>query len=309
MPPAPGLYLSPKGQSNAARGIECSNRQNALACNATAGAVDVIRARGSTIRNYLLLPNSLGVSHETTRFLPCALAWYSCAHLSSPMPFLSSQPIKTHNLRWHALYFQDGSLEMSRNKFRDKPIDLDRAAAECRRGWRAPTTRAVEANRPHKFARTHSRARAITASLVALAMACGGPASSRKRASAAKAGAVGSVVRYRLLLRDNPVDPGEAFRCYGRCQDAVDPKAYLACLSECPGFEETHGATCAKYEVPPETACLTARQIPASSEVPPGLVVLAVIGTFMVVVGASSLCALSSSQCGGFATPRYPPPQ
>jgi hypothetical protein len=163
--------------------------------------------------------------------------------------------------------------------------------------------------RPRKIPRTSSRARAFTASLVAIAMACSGPASSRKRASAAKAGPAGSVVRYRLLLRENPVDPAEAFRCYGHCQDAPDPKAYLACLSECPGFEVTHGATCAKYETPPETACLTARQIPASSDVPPGLVVLAVIGTFMVVVGASSLCALSSSQCGAYAGPKYPPPK
>jgi len=187
---------------------------------------------------------------------------------------------------------------------------LDSPSPDRRCGGGHPAaTGAVEPYRQRKFAWTNPRARAVTASLVAIAMACAGPATTRKRASAAKAGAAGSVVRYRLLLRENPVSPGDAFRCYGHCQDEIDPKAYLACLSECPGFEVTHGATCAKYEVPPETACLTARQIPASSEVPPGLVVLAVIGTFMVVVGASSLCALSSSQCGGFAGPRYPPPR
>ena len=156
---------------------------------------------------------------------------------------------------------------------------------------------------------TNPRAHAITACLVTLAMACSGPASSRKRASAAKAGTAGSVVRYRLLLRENKVDSGEAFRCYGHCQDELDSKAYLACLSACPGFEVTHGAVCEKYEIPPEAACLTARQIPASTVVPPGLVVLAVIGAVMVVVGASSLCALSSSQCGAYATPRYPAPR
>jgi hypothetical protein len=156
---------------------------------------------------------------------------------------------------------------------------------------------------------SHSRARAITACLVALAMVCCGPSSSRKRASAAKAGTSGSVVRYRLLLRKNPVDPGEAFRCYGQCQDEVNPKAYLACLSACPGFEVTQGATCEKYEVPPDSACITARKIPASAEVPPGLVVLAVIGSVMVVVGAASLCALSSSQCGAYGVPRYPAPR
>ena len=152
------------------------------------------------------------------------------------------------------------------------------------------------------------RCRAIIACLLSLTLACSGCASSRKRASAPKA-ARGSVVRYRLLLRDNKVDSGEAFRCYGQCQDAASPKEYLACLATCPGFEVTHGATCQPYEVPPETACLTARKLPASAEVPPGYVVLAVIGTVMVVVGASSLCALSGSQCGSLAVPRYPAPQ
>ena len=155
---------------------------------------------------------------------------------------------------------------------------------------------------------SYPRSRAITACLVALAMACCGPGSSRKRASTAKAGTVGSVVRYRLLLRENPVDPGEAFRCYGQCQDELKPKAYLACLSACPGFEVTPGATCEKYEVPPEAACLTARKLPATTEVPPELVVLAVIGSYVVVVGAASLCALSSNHCGAYGLQRYPPP-
>jgi hypothetical protein len=120
----------------------------------------------------------------------------------------------------------------------------------------------------------------------------------------AKAATANGVVRYRLLLRENQVDPGEAFRCYGHCQDEPDPRAYLECLSACPGFEVTPGESCDKYEIPPQAACLTARELPASAEVPPGLVVLAVVGTVMLVVGASSLCALSSSQCGVVGPPR-----
>ena len=156
----------------------------------------------------------------------------------------------------------------------------------------------------YRDAATGPVARAITACLVALVMACAGPASSRKGASTAKARTSRSVVRYRLLLRENPVDSGEAFRCYGQCQDQLNPRAYLKCLSACPGFEETRGVTCEKYEIPPEAACLTAREIPASAEVPPGLIVLAVVGAVMLVVGASSLCASSSSQCGFVVPPR-----
>ncbi len=180
-----------------------------------------------------------------------------------------------------------------------------RANPECRQGgWQAAPTGACEPDQPRKFERTNPRARAITACLVALAMACSGPASSGKGASTAKARTSRSVVRYRLLLRENPVDSGEAFRCYGRCQDQPDPKTYLKCLSACPGFEETRGVACEKYEIPPEAACLTAREIPASAEVPPGLIVLAVVGAVMLVVGASSLCASSSSQCGLVVPPR-----
>jgi hypothetical protein len=179
-----------------------------------------------------------------------------------------------------------------------------RANSERRHGWRAAPTGAAEPVQPPKFERTNPRARAITACLVALALACSGPVSSRKGASTAKARTSRSVVRYRLLLRENPVDSGEAFRCYGQCQDQLDPKAYLKCLSACPGFEETRGVACEKYEIPPEAACLTAREMPASAEVPPGLIVLAVVGAVMLVVGASSLCASSSSQCGFGVPPR-----
>ena len=136
---------------------------------------------------------------------------------------------------------------MIRTRYRDAatgPVRgcTDRANPERRHGsWQAAPTEADEPDRLRKFERTNPRARAITACLVALAMACSGPASSRKGASTAKARTSRSVVRYRLLLRENPVDSGEAFRCYGHCQDQVDPKAYLKCLSACPGFEETRG--------------------------------------------------------------------
>jgi hypothetical protein len=45
-----------------------------------------------------------------------------------------------------------------------------------------------------------------------------------------------NAARYRLLLRENPVDPGQAFRCYGQCQSQTSPQGYLQCLAECPGF-------------------------------------------------------------------------
>jgi hypothetical protein len=105
-------------------------------------------------------------------------------------------------------------------------------------------------------------------------------------------------VRYRLLLRDNPVDPGEAFRCHGHCQTEGSPQGYLECLEKCPGFDITPNEYCSKYEVPPVAACLTVRRIPKTQEPDPGLVVLAVVGSFLLVVGAASLCNSSRSQCG-----------
>jgi hypothetical protein len=106
------------------------------------------------------------------------------------------------------------------------------------------------------------------------------------------------VVRYRLLLRENPVDPGEAFRCHGRCQTETSPIKYLECLATCPGFDITPNEYCSNYEVPPVAACLTVRRVPKTSEPDPGLVVLAVVGSFLLVVGAASLCSSSKSQCG-----------
>jgi hypothetical protein len=114
----------------------------------------------------------------------------------------------------------------------------------------------------------------------------------------AKAPKRGETIRYRLRLRENPVSPREASLCYSACQSRGTPKAYVECLSACPGFETTPDEYCSKSEVPPVAACLTVRKIPATREPPPGLIVLAIIGEVALVIGAASLCNISSSQCG-----------
>jgi hypothetical protein len=108
------------------------------------------------------------------------------------------------------------------------------------------------------------------------------------------------VVRYKLPLRDNPVDKHAASLCYGECQRETSPSDYLSCLAECPGFEVKVGETCSKNDVPPVAACLVVRKMKQSAEPDQtGMVVLGVVGTFVLVVTAASLCASSSStQCG-----------
>jgi hypothetical protein len=101
-----------------------------------------------------------------------------------------------------------------------------------------------------------------------------------------------------LKLRHNPVDPGAAFRCFGTCQEITAPKEYVECLSACPGFEKTPGMECAPSETPPEAACLTVRKVPKTTEPDPGLVVLAVLGDVLLVVGAATVCKASASGCG-----------
>ncbi len=135
----------------------------------------------------------------------------------------------------------------------------------------------------------------LTAALLAACVACGG--SSNTRSSGSHRSSDDDVIRYRLKLRHNPVDAGEAFRCYARCQSEPTPQGYFECLSRCPGFEVTPGAYCAKDEVPPVAACLTARKVRARQEVNAGLIVLAVIGEFLLIVATSSLCSSSSAQC------------
>jgi hypothetical protein len=129
-------------------------------------------------------------------------------------------------------------------------------------------------------------------------LACSG--SSKPPAAAARES---GVVRYRLELRNNHVSPRDAFRCYGGCQSAASPEAYLECLATCPGFEVTPGVRCSKEEIPPVAACLTIRKIPRQEPIPAGVVVLGTVGAFLLVVGAASLCAASSSQCGYVSMP------
>jgi hypothetical protein len=105
------------------------------------------------------------------------------------------------------------------------------------------------------------------------------------------------VTRYRLLLHDNPVDPGSAFRCYGACQDRDTPQAYFECLSQCPGFEQAPGVACAPNEVPPLAACFTAHPVPLGSAPARGAVVIAVIGGVALVVGLASICASQTEPC------------
>jgi hypothetical protein len=115
----------------------------------------------------------------------------------------------------------------------------------------------------------------------------------------------GDTIRYRLLLRENPVSPTDAAHCFAGCQSAETPNKYVDCLSACPGFETTPGEYCSNTDIPPEAACLTVRKVSAKKELPPGLVVLAVVGEVALVVGAASLCSISSTQCGW----QMPPPK
>jgi hypothetical protein len=137
--------------------------------------------------------------------------------------------------------------------------------------------------------------RGLVALSLVLCLACSGSGFGRGRSAARTS--PGTVARYRLQLRHNPVDTGEAFRCYGACQPESTPKGYMNCLTACPGFEVTDGAVCDQLDVPPEAACFTVRKIPRTAEPDPGLIVLAVVGSFLLVVAASSLCASSNAQC------------
>jgi hypothetical protein len=148
--------------------------------------------------------------------------------------------------------------------------------------------------------------RAFFGVLVASSLACSGA-----QASGATAGDLDDpgVARYRLPLRYNAVDPGQAFRCYGQCQSEPSPTGYLQCLARCPGFEITEGRRCADNEVPPLAACVNVRQIPKQSEPSAGWVVLAVIANVALIVTLASVCASSSSQCGyGYNYPPGPSP-
>jgi hypothetical protein len=111
------------------------------------------------------------------------------------------------------------------------------------------------------------------------------------------------VTRYRLLLGENPVDPGQALRCYGACQERDTPESYLQCLTECPGFEHTSGVACAPADVPPRAACFTARPVPVGSEPQAGSVIIGVVANVALVVGVAAICASQTEPCAYSAGP------
>jgi hypothetical protein len=137
--------------------------------------------------------------------------------------------------------------------------------------------------------------RRLVAAALVWSLGCGGGTPAVEAPTVARAGA--EVTRYRLLLSENAVDPGRAFRCYGACQTQEAPEHYLRCLSDCPGFEQTPGIACAPNEVPPLAACFTARPVPVGSEPKAGAVVLAVIADVALVVGLASICASQTEPC------------
>lgn len=129
--------------------------------------------------------------------------------------------------------------------------------------------------------------------MVILSLAC----SSTSQQSRSSTQYDSEVARYRLLLRRNTVDPGQAFRCYGGCQSQKTPGGYLGCLAQCPAFEVTEGVACAPSEVPPIAACITARRVPQEKdELSSAFIVLAVIANIALIVGATSVCS-SSPNC------------
>jgi hypothetical protein len=151
---------------------------------------------------------------------------------------------------------------------------------------------------PYAQFRSRKAARLLSlAMVVVMSLSCGG---SRHRASSA--GKYNpDVARYRLLLRDNPVDSGAALHCYTDCQEQVTPETYLSCLSKCPGFEVDKGFACAPYEIPPEAACITARRLPNRQEVDPGYKVVAIVAGVVMMVALGVACTPSSSKnCGAY---------
>jgi hypothetical protein len=105
------------------------------------------------------------------------------------------------------------------------------------------------------------------------------------------------VIRYRLRLAENPVDPQGARQCYSECRTAKTEDLLLKCLAECPGFEVDRGVTCGKREGPPHSLCLTHRTVPLASEPDPGLVLVAVVADFAIYVGLSAACSISNPPC------------
>jgi hypothetical protein len=116
--------------------------------------------------------------------------------------------------------------------------------------------------------------------------------------SSAQLRTVTGIVRYRLLIHDNPVDPAQAFRCYGGCRQAPTEAVLLECLSQCPGFEVEGGLLCGPDEGIPNSVCIVRRPPAPRDEPPAGAVVAAVILNIAVLFGLVSFCNASPTQCG-----------
>jgi len=146
-----------------------------------------------------------------------------------------------------------------------------------------------------------SKARDFTVVLVSLSVAIAGchpPRRTRWQEALRPPDPHANETRYRLRLRENPVDPGEAFRCYGACQEQPTPRGYVDCLSNCPGFERTPSEYCTKEDIPPVAACFTVRKVPAKPPPDESMIVIGILGAFLLVIGAQSLCTSSESHCG-----------
>jgi hypothetical protein len=101
-----------------------------------------------------------------------------------------------------------------------------------------------------------------------------------------------------LRIHGNPVDQGEAFRCYSGCRQAPTEMTYLACLSQCPGFEADAGLACGPDEGIPNSVCIVRRPFEPKNEPPPGVIVAAVLLNVVLLFSLASLCNSSASQCG-----------
>lgn len=163
--------------------------------------------------------------------------------------------------------------------------------------WTAPRLEQDRQGRglPGRGGRLRRYVERLAVGLVGCCVACAGATPSAATGSPSRRDA--EVTRYRLLLGDNPVDPGQALRCYGACQQRDTPESYLECLSECPGFEQTPGVACAPDEVPPRAACFTARPVPVGSEPQAGSIIIGVVANVALVVGLAAVCASQTEPC------------
>ena len=115
------------------------------------------------------------------------------------------------------------------------------------------------------------------------------------------------LVRYRLLISGNPVDPRDALHCYAGCRQSPTEMTYLECLSQCPGFEVDAGLRCGPDEGIPNSVCIERRPSGPRNEPPSGAVIAAVILNVALLFSLASLCNASASQCSlGYYRPvRY----